>query len=191
MNIQSAFTVYTAALHALILILFSLHTSGLGYPGLTLIYCISTNKSFSSSKTSSRKPYTNSKQQERQKHSAEITINLSLTCESAREHRATKHLWPNGDATPRFPSRAWREGALFWRAQRICRWSRTPCSATGRGGVICLCEQHPCLAGHKKTTAAAPIHPDLPTCKAKADDWGLRLRNQDYLDVLYASQVAL
>ena len=77
MNILSSFTVYTAALHALILILFSLHTSGLGYPGLTWIYCISTNKSFSSSKTSSRKPYTNSKQQEKQKHSAETTINFS------------------------------------------------------------------------------------------------------------------
>ena len=77
MNIQSSFTVYTAALHALILILFSLHTSGLGYPGLTWIYCISTNKSFSSSKTSSRKPYTYSKQQEKQKHSAETTINFS------------------------------------------------------------------------------------------------------------------
>ena len=34
-------------------------------------------------------------------------------------------------------------------------------------------------------------HPYLPTCKAKADDLGLRLRNQDYLHVLYASQVAL
>ena len=79
MNIQSSFTVYTAALHALILILFSLHTSGLGYPGLTWIYCISTNKSFSSPKTSSRKPYSNSKQQEKQKHSAETTLNFSDT----------------------------------------------------------------------------------------------------------------
>ena len=78
MNIQSSFTVYTAALHALILILFSLPTSGLGYPGLTWIYCISTNKSFSSPKTSSRTPYSNSKQQEKQKHSAENTINLSI-----------------------------------------------------------------------------------------------------------------
>ena len=34
-------------------------------------------------------------------------------------------------------------------------------------------------------------HPNLPTCKAKADGLGLRLRNQDYLHVLYASQVAL
>ena len=33
--------------------------------------------------------------------------------------------------------------------------------------------------------------PNLPTCKTKADGLGLRLRNQDYLHVLYASQVAL
>ena len=33
--------------------------------------------------------------------------------------------------------------------------------------------------------------PYLPTCKAKADGLGLRLRNQDYLHVLYASQVPL
>ena len=74
MNILSSFTVYTAALHALILILFSLHTSGLGYPGLTIFL---QTKGFHLQKTSSRKPYTSSKQQERQKHSAENTINLS------------------------------------------------------------------------------------------------------------------
>ena len=45
--------------------------------GLSWVDCISANKSFSSSKTSSRKPYTSSKQQERQKHSVEITINFS------------------------------------------------------------------------------------------------------------------
>ena len=50
--------------------------------GLSWIECISANKSFSSSKTSSRKPYTSSKQQERQKHSVEITIKLS-TCSPA------------------------------------------------------------------------------------------------------------
>ena len=83
MNIQSSYTVYTAALHALILITFSLHTSGLGYPGLTWTYCISINKSFSSPKTSSRTPYSNSKQQEKQKHSAENTINFSLLCSPA------------------------------------------------------------------------------------------------------------
>ena len=46
--------------------------------GLSWIYCISANKSFSSPKTSSWKPYTSSKQQERQKHSVETTINLSV-----------------------------------------------------------------------------------------------------------------
>ena len=46
--------------------------------GLSWIDCISANKSFSSSKTSSRKPYTSSKQQERQKQSVEITINVSV-----------------------------------------------------------------------------------------------------------------
>ena len=38
---------------------------------------MSINKSFSSPKTSSRTPYSNSKQQEKQKHSAENTINFS------------------------------------------------------------------------------------------------------------------
>ena len=47
--------------------------------GLSWIDCISANKSFSSPKTSSRKPYTSSKQQERQKHSVETTINFSPT----------------------------------------------------------------------------------------------------------------
>ena len=46
--------------------------------GLSWIDYISANKRFSSPKTSSRKPYTNSKQQERQKHSAENTINVSI-----------------------------------------------------------------------------------------------------------------
>ena len=45
--------------------------------GLSWIDCISANKSFSSPKTSSRKPYTSSKQQEWQKHSVETTINFS------------------------------------------------------------------------------------------------------------------
>ena len=45
--------------------------------GLSWIDCISANKSFPSPKTSSRKPYTSSKQQERQKHSVETTINFS------------------------------------------------------------------------------------------------------------------
>ena len=55
----------------------------MGYPGLSWLYCISTNKSFSSSKTSSRTPYSNNKQQEKQKHSAEDTINFSGSREAA------------------------------------------------------------------------------------------------------------
>ena len=42
-----------------------------------------------------------------------------------------------------------------------------------------------------KATAAAPIHPDLPSWKAEANDLGSGLRNQDSLHVLYASQAAL
>ena len=45
--------------------------------GLSWVDSISANKRFSSPKTSSRKPYTSSKQQERQKNSAETTINFS------------------------------------------------------------------------------------------------------------------
>ena len=52
--------------------------------GLSWIDCISTNKSFSYSKTSSRKPYTSSKQQERHKHSVETTINFSSISRSTR-----------------------------------------------------------------------------------------------------------
>ena len=52
--------------------------------GLSWIDCISANKSFSASKTSSRKPYTSSKQQERHKHSVEITINISRSALRSR-----------------------------------------------------------------------------------------------------------
>ena len=45
--------------------------------GLSWIDCISATKTFSSRETSSRKSYTSSKQQERHKHSVEITINFS------------------------------------------------------------------------------------------------------------------
>ena len=77
MNIQSPFTVYTAALHALILNSLLLAYFWLGLSWIDSIDSISANKRFSSSKTSSRKPYSNSKQQEKQKHSAETTINFS------------------------------------------------------------------------------------------------------------------
>ena len=77
MNIHSSFTVYTAALHALILNPLLLAYFWLGLSWIDSIDSISANKMFSSSKTSSRKPYSNSKQQEKQKHSAENTINFS------------------------------------------------------------------------------------------------------------------
>ena len=53
-------------------------------------------------------------------------------------------------------------------------------------------DHRPCLAGHKKeNNRCCTNHPDLPTCKTEANDFVLRLRNQDYLHVLYASQVVL
>ena len=84
-NIQSSFTVYTAALHALILNPLLLAYFWLGLSWIDSIDSISANKRFSSSKTSSRKPYSNSKQQEKQNHSAENTINFSsvVNCASA------------------------------------------------------------------------------------------------------------
>ena len=80
---------------------------------------------------------------------------------------------------------------LFWRAQRICQWSRTPCSASGSDAVICYVGSAPLFSRAEKNNRCCTNHSDLPTCKAKADDLALRLRNQDYLHVLYASQVAL
>ena len=85
MNIQSSFTVYTAALHALILNSLLLAYFWLVLSWIDSIDSISANKRFSSSKTSSRKPYSYSKQQEKQKHSAETTINLSTEL-TARGH---------------------------------------------------------------------------------------------------------
>ena len=72
--------------------------------GLSWIDCISANKSFSSSKTSSRKPYTSSKQQERHKHSVEITINLSVYGDLPASRLVTLywytiHAYPPGHVT--------------------------------------------------------------------------------------------
>ena len=52
--------------------------------------------------------------------------------------------------------------------------------------VCVICEAY-CSAAQRDCT----YRPYLPTCKAKADGLGLRLRNQDYLHVLYASLLAL
>ena len=81
--------------------------------GLSWIDCISANKSFSSSKASSRKPYTSSKQQERQKHSVEITINFSgvvnQTGGSWGSSPPRRLPWPSGNCRPPSPlgSAAW------------------------------------------------------------------------------------
>ena len=82
---------------------------------------------------------------------------------------------------------------LLLRAQRICRWSWTPGPATGRSGVICLCDQRPCLAGQEKKegNAAAPITLTFPPEEQRRMKERLQRRNQDHLHVLYASQVAL
>ena len=48
-----------------------------------------------------------------------------------------------------------------------------------------------CAAYFSAAQGDCTSRPYLPTCKAKADGLGLRLRNKDYLHVLYASQVAL
>ena len=77
MNILSSFTVYTAALHALILILFYLHTSGLGYPGLTWIDCISSKQKLFISKNKQQETLHQQQAAEETKHSAETTINFS------------------------------------------------------------------------------------------------------------------
>ena len=53
--------------------------------------------------------------------------------------------------------------------------------------VVCVI----CAAYFSAAPRDCTNHLHLPTCKAKANDLGLWLRNQDYLHVLYASQVAL
>ena len=53
--------------------------------------------------------------------------------------------------------------------------------------VVCVI----CTAYFSAAPRECTNHPYLTTCKAKADGLGLRLRNQDYLRLLHASQVAL
>ena len=62
--------------------------------GLSWIDSISANKRFSSPKTSSRKPATSSKQQERQKHSAETTVNFSLVARGSLSLRTGSNRAP-------------------------------------------------------------------------------------------------
>ena len=90
--------------------------------GLSWIDCISANISFSSSKTSSRKPYTSSKQQERHKHSVEITINFSAPPSGTTATTAGPAPSPPSPRKGRRrPPRSARSGG--WRRRR-CRSGR-------------------------------------------------------------------
>ena len=64
-------------------------------------------------------------------------------CEKAREHSATKLLWPSRDVTTRFSARAWGEGVLCLRAQRVSLFSlRHTEPGAGTEGVL-FCDQRP------------------------------------------------
>ena len=82
--------------------------------GLSWIYCISANKSFSSSRTSSRKPYTSSKQQERQKHSVETTKDFSgskrQTVSAHRQQPRAVHPVPRAVTYKQKGERRWIQG---------------------------------------------------------------------------------
>ena len=97
--------------------------------GLSWIDCISANKSFSSSETSSRKPYTSSKQQERHKHSVEITINFSFLLRFQKQllgkgpkGEKGRKAGPNVSADPSLQSKG--------RPEQQTRGSRPPRSTT-------------------------------------------------------------
>ena len=65
-----------------------------------------------------------------------------------------------------------------------------PALPQAKAELFVWCVQRPCLAGQKKI-AAAPIALTFPPVKQRPMKDSLRLRNQDYLHVLYTSQVAL
>ena len=65
-----------------------------------------------------------------------------------------------------------------------------PALTQAEAELFVWCVERPCLAGQKEI-AAAPIALTLPPVKQRQMKDSLRLRNQDYLHVLYASQVAL
>ena len=92
------------------------------------------------------------------------------TVKKTREHSAAKQLWPNRGRHNAFPLLGLGGKRCSLRARRRCRWSRTPCSATGRGGVTCLCDLRPCLAGHEKNGMLLHQSSYLPTCKTKANE---------------------
>ena len=72
---------------------------------------------------------------------------------------------------------------LFLRAQRVCSTSPTALATPGSGTVFCVV----ICATWFSAARSCTNHPYLPTCKAKANEQGKWLRNQDSLHVLYAS----
>ena len=104
--------------------------------GLSWIDCISATKTFSSSKTSSRKPYTSSKQQERHKHSVETTIKLSASLPTWEHCITTRHTIRSTASTNHSmlvaltPARSWRSfnrvaRRRSYRGARHCTESRS------------------------------------------------------------------
>ena len=88
--------------------------------GLSWIDCISPKKSFSSSKTSSRKPYTSSKQQERHEHIVEITLNVSgskrQTVSAYRQQLRAVHPVRRAVTYKQKGERGWIQFPLNWRS---------------------------------------------------------------------------
>ena len=170
MNILSSFTLYTAALHALILS--SLLLAHL-WLGLSWIDYISANKRFSSPKTSSRKPYTYSKQQERQKHSAETTINFSDFLEVAKKAKAKPrqlHLRKSG---PSSDVESAQRGRMP--PNQASSSSNVP---PDQRDVACACERAcgvPCnlrVAQQRATEQNAAVEGAVGIAQQEAADWG-------------------
>ena len=109
--------------------------------GLSWIDYISANKRFSSPKTSSRKPYTSSKQQERQKHSVETTINFSRDPPAGAPHsglRWKRRIWSVVEWVGRVPAVLWIAGGLVgagpWLPVGV-GWPRGHCSRRPSSGL--------------------------------------------------------
>ena len=163
MNIQSSFTVYTAALHALILNSLLLAYFWFGWSWIDSIDSISANKRFSSSETSSRKPYSNSKQQEKQKHNAETTINFSRFLGGDAKRRV--------DANPRF--------TFSTRFLRIVRFLRIePCFLTHeqRCTALQLSRCRSTLHGNVQNTGCVVAHGKLHRPRQHAPFYNMHTR---------------
>ena len=98
MNILTSFTVYTAALHALILILFYLLISGLGYPGSVVFQ--QNNIFLIKNKQQETLHQQQAAGEAQQTHSVESTIKLSTSPRT--------YLPATMTATPKLPKKSSR-----------------------------------------------------------------------------------